>query len=278
MVRLLPLTLLMRATSSNSVTESVGASIARPFLLSESTMVDIITALQADPTNQDKVHVFINGKHAIAVALDVAANEQLTVGQPCPPERLEKLHAAQELHWVYERAMRYLSYRPRSEREVEMQLRKKGHTPEQIAPTMQKLRKRGYVDDREFARFWVNNRMAFSPRGPRLLRSELRQKGVPVEIVDEIMSEQSEVQEELKTRAEEIEAVYGTADEGPVPGTDLANALALAQKRMRTYGRLDEVTAKRRLSGFLMRRGYGYDVVGVVMKQVFSAVETFDDE
>ena len=52
---------------------------------------NVITALQADPMNADKVHVFIDGKHALVVSLDVAAAERLTVGQACPPERIKRL-------------------------------------------------------------------------------------------------------------------------------------------------------------------------------------------
>ncbi|MDQ3929656.1 MAG: RecX family transcriptional regulator [Chloroflexota bacterium] len=237
--------------------------------------MDIITALQADPSDPNKVHLFIDGKHAMSLAIDVAAAERLTVGQQCPPERLERLHAAQELNGVYESAINFLSYRPRSAREVEMRLRKKGHAPEQIATVMERLRDRRYVDDREFARFWVGNRMSFSPRGPRLLRSELRQKGVPQEVVDEVLAEHSEAQEESQQQAEDIAAIWGhTSTEEPAPGTDLATALGLARKRIRSYSTLDPQTARRRLSGFLMRRGYNYDTVDAVMKRVLA----FDSE
>ena len=234
-------------------------------------MRDIITALQADPMDPNKVHLFIDGRHAIAVALDVAAEEKLSVGQPCPPERMERLHSAQELNNIYESALNFLSYRPRSAREVEMRLRKKSYSAEQVETVMQRLRRRGYVDDREFARFWVNNRMSFSPRGPRLLRSELRQKGVPQEVVDEVLSEQAETQTALQEQAEEVAAEYGMTEDEPAAGTDLANALALARKRMRTYGNLEPQVARRRLSGFLARRGYGYDVIDAVMRRVYAA-------
>src|SRR2546421_1354568 len=125
-------------------------------------MQDIITALRADPSDPEKVHLFIDGNHVMSVALDVAAAERLTVGQQCPPERIERLHRAEELNRVYESAIRFLSYRPRSAREVEMRLRKKGHSPEQIATVLERLTGRGYVDDMEFARFWVSNRMTFN--------------------------------------------------------------------------------------------------------------------
>lgn len=239
-------------------------------------MKDIITALQADPLDPNKVHVFIDGKHAMAVSLDVAAQDRLSVGQTCPPDRLERLHAAQELTNIYESALNFLSYRPRSAREVELRLRKKGYTPEQISDVMERLRRMGYVDDREFARFWVSNRMSFSPRGPRLLRSELRQKGVPSEVVDEVLSEHTDSQAALQEQAEEVGVEYGMSEE-PAPGTDLANALALARKRMRTYGNLDPQVARRRLSGFLARRGYGYDVIDGVLKRVY-AVDDEDSE
>src|SRR6266540_3843325 len=127
-------------------------------------MADTITALRADPSDDERVHVFIDGKHVIAVALDVAAAEKLAVGQTCPPERLERLRQAEELQGVYDSALNFLSYRPRSAREVELRLRKKGSSPEQIAAVMERLRQNRYVDDAEFARFWVSNRMAFSPR------------------------------------------------------------------------------------------------------------------
>jgi regulatory protein len=241
-------------------------------------MNDIITALQADPLDPDIVHVFIDGKHAMRVSLDVAAAERLAVGQACPSERLERLHSAQELQGVYDSALRFLSYRPRSAREVEMRLRKKGNMPEQIAVVMEKLRQRGYVDDREFARFWVNNRMSFSPRGPRLLRSELRQKGVSQEIVDEVLAEHTETQQESQQQAEEIAEIYGVTEDEPAPGTDEATALALARKRVRLLDRLDPLTARRRLSGFLARRGYNYDTIDAVLKRVFAPEEEAEEE
>jgi regulatory protein len=237
-------------------------------------MSDIITALKADPFDPDKVLLFIDGKQILTVALEVAAAEKLSIGQECPPSRLERLHQAEELQAVYESAIRFLSYRPRSEREVELRLRKKGHAPEQIATILERLRKRGYLDDMEFARFWVGNRMSFSPRGPRLLRSELRQKGVSQEIVDAVLQEQSEAQAEVAQEAEEVAAIWGnSAPDEPTAGTDLANALALARKKWRTYGSLDPQTARRRLTGFLMRRGYNYDTVDGVIRRLLQPEE-----
>ncbi|MEO8287140.1 MAG: RecX family transcriptional regulator [Chloroflexota bacterium] len=225
----------------------------------------------------DKVHIFVDGKHALVVSLDVAAAERLIVGQPCPPERLEKILSSEQQQQIYEAALVFLSYRPRSAREVEQRLRKKGYLPNQIDDALARLRKKGYVNDMEFARFWVNNRQAFNPRGPRLLRSELRQKGVPQEIVDAILTEHREEQSDRAEEAAEIAAEHDIEGDEPAPGTDEATALSLARKRMRLLSNLDPVTRKRRLTGFLARRGYGFDVISAVMQRVLTPDETEDD-
>lgn len=246
-------------------------------------MRDTITALRADPMDPDKVHIFVDDKHLLSVSLDVAAQEMLRVGEPCPPERTMRLRSAQELNSIYERALNFLSYRPRSAREVEMRLRQKGFSPEQIATVMEKLTKAGYVDDREFARFWVSNRATFSPRGPRLLKSELRQKGVASNIVDEVLAEHQEAQAEQAQEAEAIqlsqedelfgdEVIAATRDE-PVAGSDLANALGLARKRFRSLSNLEPHVAKRRLSAFLARRGYDYGTIDGVMRRLWAEQE-----
>lgn len=238
---------------------------------------DVITALHGDPMNADKVHVFIDGRHALVVSLDVAAAERLTVGQPCPPDRITRLQSAQEQAQVYESALTFLSYRPRSAREVEQRLRKKGYTPEQIETAMERLRKQGYVDDLAFARFWIGNRQTFSPRGPRLLRSELRQKGVPAHIVDAAMIEYQDEQAEREEQAAQVASDAGISDDEPPPGSDEASALALARKRMRLLSNLDPITAKRRLSSFLARRGYNYDVIGPILHRVLSGEDDSDE-
>jgi len=232
--------------------------------------MDTITALNADPHDPNRVHIFVDGKHALVVSLDVAASERLVIGQPCPPGRLERIYAAEQQQQVYESALTFLSYRPRSAREVEQRLRKKGYTPVQIEAALSRLQRQGYVNDRDFARFWIDNRQAFSPRGPRLLRSELRQKGVSSEVVDEVLAAYRDDQAQEAEQAAAIASIYNIQDDEPAPGTDEATALALARKRMRLLSNLDPITQKRRLSGFLARRVYGYDTIDLVLKRLLA--------
>ena len=82
------------------------------------------------------------------------------------------------------------------------------------------------------------------------------------------MIEYQDEQAEREEQSAQVANDAGISDDEPSPGSDEASALALARKRMRLLSNLDPVTAKRRLSSFLARRGYGYDVIGPVLHRV----------
>ncbi len=76
----------------------------------------------------------------------------------------------EEQRWTaHDAALRLLSYRPRSERELGQRLR---------------LRGAGLLDDEAFAQSWVEDRQANAPRGQRLLRYELLGRGVRAELAE----------------------------------------------------------------------------------------------
>lgn len=89
-------------------------------------------------------------------------------------------------------AMRFVSYRPRSEKEIADFLQKKLKKwkvagSEMVAKVMDRLTELGYIDDKKFADWWIEQRSTFRPKGKKLLELELRAKGVNVEThVDEV--------------------------------------------------------------------------------------------
>jgi regulatory protein len=94
------------------------------------------------------------------------------------------------------------------------------------------LERAGLVDDEEFARFWVENRERFRPRGPQALRYELRQKGIGEQIIDEAVAQ--------------------------IDFWD--SAYRSAEKKARQWSHLDEEAFRRKLVAYLNRRGFNYQV------------------
>jgi regulatory protein len=159
--------------------------------------------------------------------------------------------AAEAQQSPYERAMlrafNYLSYRNRSVAEMEQYLQKKGYDPETIAAVMRRLVDLHYLDDANFAVAWVESRKRVGGRGPRLLRSELLQKGVARETVDGAI-----------------------ADAG---GVESEQALDAGRKRSRTLRAVDYAEFSRKLGGYLSRRGYSADVVWDAVKRLWGERE-----
>lgn len=143
---------------------------------------------------------------------------------------------------AHEAALRLLSHRPRSEREMSQRLRQRRLPANVVQDEIERLRRAGLLDDEAFARAWVDDRQTSAPRGQRLLRSELLSRGVQ----------------------------NGIADEAVEPVDDRAAALAVARGRARRLEGLDYQQFRKRLAGFLQRRGFGYEEVAHAVRTVWN--------
>ncbi len=194
-------------------------------------MAGIITALQVQKKNKDRVNVYLDGRFAFGLTALEAA--RLRRGQTLSDQDIAALQARDQAHQAHEVALRYLDYRPRSVDEIRRHLKGKGVEPDAIDEVVERLSQVGLLDDRAFARYWLENRRDFRPRGQRALRMELRQKGVPDDIIDEVLAE-------------------GHREE------EAADQAALAQARKIRAS--DPLEFRRKLEAHLIRRGFSYDI------------------
>jgi len=86
-------------------------------------------------------------------------------------------------------ALNYLSYRPRSRKEVYDRLLRKGYAESIVREVVEYLTERRYLDDRKFARDWADFLVNHKIVGRLLLRRELRLKGVLADIVEEVIQD-----------------------------------------------------------------------------------------
>ncbi len=195
-------------------------------------MPDKVTALKAQRRKRNRVNVFLNGDYAFSLQRILAG--RLCVGQELTEEEIADLQAEDVREMAYERCLHYLSYRPRSVWEMRRYLQKKGVDEKTTDGVLERLSGAGLVDDVEFARFWVENRKRHRPRGPWALRDELRRKGVSRDIIESVLEDVDLEQEE--------------------------GAVRVAEKKLRRLRGLDERTFRRRMWGYLKRRGFSYEV------------------
>ncbi|MBL7198968.1 MAG: RecX family transcriptional regulator [Anaerolineae bacterium] len=201
-------------------------------------MAGRITAIRAQKRNPERANVFIEGEFAFGLAAIEAA--RLSKGQYLDNKEIAALQEADEVEKAYELALNFLSYRPRSEAEVARRLKDKGFSEPTVEEVLARLSRARLVDDRAFARYWIENREQFKPRGPYALRRELYQKGIDSSTVDALL----EVLDETES------------------------AYRAAMQRLPRWRGLDPPTLRRKLSGYLGRRGFGFSVIQEIWERV----------
>jgi regulatory protein len=199
-----------------------------------------ITGLKVQKRNHQRLSVYLDDEYAFGLSRIVAA--WLHVGQELSEEKIAELLADDGLETAYQKSIKFIGYRVRTSSEVERHLRKKGIEPQVISRVQERLEANGLLNDKSFAKNWVENRNEFRPRSHRLLASELRNKGVNSEIIQDVI-------------------------ESTTPEDELA--YSAAKKRIRRYEHLEWQDFQRKLGSFLVRRGFSYSTIKPVVHQVW---------
>lgn len=153
------------------------------------------------------------------------------------PDNSERLKKAREYAFLL------LKFRPRSISEFREKLARRNFSQEIIDELVSDFVKRGLLDDAKFTKLWIEDRQHLKPAGKLKLKAELAAKGIA----------QADIDEAIRVLTPEA-GEYGSA-------------LNLAKKRVGRLGNLDKQTIKRRLYGYLERRGFSYDVIGRAVRE-----------
>ncbi|HUK41916.1 MAG TPA: regulatory protein RecX [Candidatus Acidoferrales bacterium] len=108
-------------------------------------------------------------------------------------------------------ALRFLSYRSRSEAEVERHLLRSGYSSAIIGKTLERLRALHYVDDEAFARNWALARTQKRGDGPKKIELELRAKGIDQGVAREVTRETFSQLDEAETARKLLQKKYHVA-------------------------------------------------------------------
>lgn len=222
-----------------------------------------ITDIQVASELPSHRQIFLNGAPFVVIHASLIEKFGLRIGLEIEAESIEKIIAADEVMRAKNYTIRLLreekddtatdtsedsrpTIKPKiyTKSEIARRLEREGFSGEAIEVSIAELIRSGHIRDRKYAENWIARRQKSNPRGKTLLKQELVDKGID------------------KETAAQVVATVETEDEAEV-------ALQIAQKRVKQYKRLPTHVAKRRLHGFLARRGFGSDVVRQVLEQVF---------
>lgn len=210
-------------------------------LLITPNIMSIITKLEVKRTLGGKVRgvrVYLDSRYAFTVEPDLAVG--LKLNQEMDLSGITGLKVKNERLRCLTAAYRFLANRPHSERELSQKLRRR-FGEEAVNSAITELKEHDLLNELDFARYWCETREAFKPRSRRLTGLELRQKGVAPEV---------------------IETAVSTLD-------DAVSAYRAALKKAHLLKSEDYDTFERKLSGYLGRRGYNYEVIRQTVKTLW---------
>jgi len=199
-----------------------------------------ITALDRKARRQT-LDLYIDDELALKISRETCATFGLREGKEISQDEFGAVREADAKHVAMKSALRLLSYRSRSEREIRDRLSKKGVAADALDSTIGRLREVGLLNDAEFAQSFAERRDRTSPRGRRLIVAELRSKGVD------------------SRHADEAAATLDDADA----------AYRAGLRRARSMFGLSADDFRRRLGSFLVRRGFDFQTASQTVSKLW---------
>lgn len=193
-----------------------------------------ITNIKPSPKNENRVSIFIDDEFAFSLDISQVVDFKLKVGKALEDSEIKKLKKASNFGKLYQRTLEWILFRPHSVRETRDYLKKKqfdkkeyGITDEDIEKVIVKLEEKNYLNDKNFAEYYIENRFQKKGISEKRLKLELSKKGINPEI---------------------IELAFGA-----VPRDETAEIKKVIAKKRRKYD--DE-----KLIQYLVRQGFDYQL------------------
>ena len=202
-----------------------------------------LTDIQIDEETPSRRILFLDGVYFDSVDAGCIPKLGLRVGLEIEAQVLQKLIEADEGIRSKNYALELISNQSYSKSQMIYQLRQNGFGTEAINITLEDLEQLGHIKDEDFAKKWVARRQHSKPKGKKMLQHELANHSIDKATVDRVLA-----------------GIHDTEE------TEVA--LQVAQKQVKRYQSLPPEVAKRRLHGFLFRRGFDHETIQSVIERV----------
>ena len=190
-----------------------------------------ITAITPQVKDKTRCNIFVDGRFCCGLTLETVVKNRLKVGKIVTETELAQMQLESEKNTAFDKALTHLSATRKTEKQMRKFLADKGYLPTVAEYVIEKLRSYNFVNDGEYAEAYVEH--AVKRKGGRMIRAELRGKGVT---------------------DEKIDAALSTVDEE----TEIETAKGILQKYMR--GKRADKEGLQKGYRYLLGKGFSYDV------------------
>lgn len=200
----------------------------------------LITSIKQQK-NKNRVNVYLDNKFGFGIDLDNFVLSNLKVGKNISEKELDDILKKGEFQKNFDKALRFMTIRPRSENELEGYLSRK-KVPSTIKKEIfSRLKSLDLLDDKKFASWWIEVRQEFSPRSKRILTNELLLKGVNREIIESALNKVDINEEKI--------------------------AVNLIKKRESHWKRMEKEKLRQKILSYLLGKGFSWSVAQKAFKE-----------
>ena len=139
--------------------------------------------------NKGMYSVFIDDRYAFSITEEDYYRHCLYEDREISDEQIESIKQGASYKDAKSQAIRHLSYRMLSESQLFSKLQTKGYNENIIWDVINELKSIGYLNDMMYAKKFVYERMKLKPKSKRMLKIELAGKGVPDDIITQVIDE-----------------------------------------------------------------------------------------
>ncbi|GAA0075749.1 hypothetical protein UT300005_01270 [Clostridium sp. CTA-5] len=204
-----------------------------------------ITKLEFQKRNKERVNVFLDEEYAFSISAELIYKEGIKLKDEVDFEKLKILAYKDQIMKCREAAIRTIEKSHKTEKQVREKLILKGYEEEAIEKAIDFLKEYNYLNDEYYTKLFVKEKL--KSQGSNKIKYSLMQKGISKEIIEE----------ELNNVDRENEKSI---------------AIDLAQRKIVTIRKSenDKYKISNKLYRFLLSKGYGYEVVNEVVKEVIN--------
>lgn len=203
-----------------------------------------ITKIERQENNRQRLSIYLDGEFAFGLNDEIVLKHNINVNQTLQEDQIEDLLSEDEKKRVKQKAFSYLARRDHSEKELSDKLRRKGFREPIIIGLIEDLKQSQLINDGTFSRQFARNKIIQKSIGRRELAFSLKQKGISKDILEATLEE-----------------VYSEYDEKEL-------ALRLANQKLKTIKNIEPIKVKKRISDFLFRRGFNWEIVEQVFEEI----------
>lgn len=204
-----------------------------------------ITKIEIQKNNKDRVNIYLDGEYALAINAELVYKENLKVKDDVDISKLQEIAEKESYIRCKESAIKIIERSYKTEKEIRDKLKQKGYEEKQINNSIDFLKEYDFINDNTYAKAFIKDKL--SSKGSQKIKYDLMKKGIAKDIIEENL---------IKVDKNEEKEV----------------ALNVGRKKYESIRRKESDNYK--LSGklyrFLISRGYAYDIVKDVVKEIMS--------